>query len=179
MTRWIIAIFITVTIAASSTEYAVSAPWPTTDLYAYGSTETVAVTPTFTMDGDYYIYQYVLTNNTVKANIGTFYLTFDPIIDVNKLTVVSSPLGWRSTIRTKFNQIAWVNITGSTIAPTDSAIFSFKTLYSPLMTTSVIAACYGGLGWSGDTYGPVPEPSSIIALMCGVVGLFGYKLKRK
>lgn len=152
--------------------------WPSSELYAYGSTETLTVTPSYSIDGDYYIYQYVLTNNTAHTDIESFELTLAPTLDMNEITIVSGPDDWWAQVRPLFHQIDWSNDSGDPIAPGGSATFKIRTKYGPSAGPAVVAACHDGLGWSGDTYGPVPEPSSIIALMCGVMGLAGFRRKR-
>lgn len=153
--------------------------WPSSELYAYGSSETLTVSPSYSIDGDYYIYEYVLTNNTAHTDIESFELTLSPTLDMNQITIVSGPDDWWAQVRPLFHQIDWTNDEGDPIAPGGSATFKIRTKYGPSASPVVVAACHDGLGWSGDTYGPIPEPSSVIALASGLVALAGFKRRKR
>ncbi len=120
-----------------------------------------------------------LTNNTTQTYIESFELTFKPAVDLSKVTIVSGPDDWWGQVRTLFNQIDWSNDGGDPIALGGTATFAIKTKYGPSYTPVVVAACHDGLGWSGDTYGPIPEPCSIIALLSGIIGLAGFRRQRR
>jgi len=153
--------------------------WPSSELHAYGSSETLTVTPSYSIDGDYYIYEYVLTNNTAHTDIDSFELTLAPTLDMNEITVVSGPDDWWAQVRPLFHQVDWTNDGGDSITPGGSGTFKIRTKYGPSADPVVVAACHDGLGWSGDTYGPVPEPSSVVALMSGLAALAGFRRRRK
>jgi hypothetical protein len=152
--------------------------WGPSDLTAYGSDEKVVVTPSFAPDGDYYIYTYEY-NNTARNEIESIDLTFPDSVDVMAFSELTGPWGWGWTRRAAEHQIDCTVGIGDPLAAGDTASFSFRAKYAPSTTKVVTATARDGVGWNGDTYGPIPEPSSLAALMFGAVSLVGFRLKRR
>lgn len=153
------------------------ATWGPSDLVATQTAQKATVTPSWTQSGSIYTYTYVLANTTL-SDIDSFYLTMPAEVDVAGLWGFSGPSGWRFSVRA-VSLLDWTNNTGDAIAPTETGTFSFSTNYAPSTSMIVVAACEGGRAFSGDTYGPAPEPGSMLALMTGFIGLAGLKLRRR
>jgi hypothetical protein len=158
--------------------------WPSSEMYSYGppGTPTLTVAPSYSIAGEYYIYYYDLTNNTSNMMVDSFDLTLPAAVPVDSaLSDFGGPDGWISLTRhsESINIIDWLNDTGESVMPGETARFSFKTKSAPSATMVVTADCHDSWGWTGDTYGPIPEPSSIVALMFGIVGLAGFRRTRR
>lgn len=153
------------------------AVWGPSYLEATGTTDKPIVTPSWTLSGGAYTYTYALTNTTLTG-IDSFYLTMPATLDLAELSGFFGPSGWRASIRAG-NLLDWTNDTGASIASTLTGTFSFSSAVSPSSSKVVVAACEGARTFSGDTYGPVPEPGSLVALMTGLIGLVGLKLRRR
>lgn len=153
--------------------------WSSSDLVGYGTEDFLTVTPSWTVNGDIYTYTYLLNNTTPHRSIETFDLTMPDVVKVGDLDGFSGPAGWVLTVRTDFNQLDWMVDTGVALAPGESTAFQFTTKFGPSYTKDVVAAAHNGLGFSGDTFGPIPEPGSLAALCCGLVSLVGLKLRRE
>jgi len=179
MIRVLVAVCLVIAGASLVASPSAAIVWPSSDLTAYNSSEVLTVTPSWTMDGSYYVYQYSLKNKTAHTYIESFELTFAPTLDFSKFFVVSGPTDWFGRVRGQFHQIDWTIDMGDPIGPNQTGVFTIKSTYGPSAAPVVVAACHDGLGWSGDTYGPVPEPSSVAAMVCGLVGLVGLVRKRR
>ncbi len=155
--------------------------WPSTALQSTGTTDTLLVAPSYTGSG-LFVYTYDLTNQTAQEYITGFSLTFPTAIPVTSFTAITAPEGWEGVIRTITNKVEYrlIGLDSFSLGPSETKTFGFTSSNGPGTQPIVFASSQDSYGWSGMTYGPaVPEPGSILAMMTGLIGLAGLKLRRK
>lgn len=165
-------------IAVATCAYA----WPTTTMQSTGTTETLLLAPSASANGGAFVYTYDLTNQTTGDYITGFALAFPTSVPVTGLTAITAPDGWDATVREISNKIEFrlTGLDSFSLAPSQTKSFGFTSTFAPGSAADVFASSQDSFGWSGMTYGPVvPEPAGILALLTGVIGVTGLKLRRK
>lgn len=151
-----------------------------------------AVTATVTTTDETVIYNYRLTNTTTD-NIKEF-TVFMPTGGIDTITsYATSQAEWAVfTRKAHFDMVSWHWDNVSAIDPGNGAEFSFSTSAGVPTTYIYIGGstvetnwCW----WNGQTSGagntilpvpnPVPEPSSILALISGLSAVGGLTLRRR
>lgn len=158
------------------------AAWEPSSMYAVGISETLLITPSWTQVGSDYVYSYALTNQTAVEEIVGFTLAFPAVVPVASLTAIVSPAGdWTAYVRTSTNRINWRlgEVSADALKPGQTFTFGFTSAFAPSDVKNMYASSQDSYGFSGMTYGPVPEPGSLMALAMGLAGLASIKLRRK
>ena len=170
-----LAVLATMVLASS----AVCAAWTPTTLTTFGSSQTLALTPSYAGSGPFH-YEYDLTNPTTGGEpISGFTLTFPTAVPVSSFTNITGPAGWDIVVFPRFNYVDWNQNTGTGLYPGHTMSFSFTSSFEPSSTPVVWAGAFTGMGFSGRTYGPIPEPASVLALVAGLLCFAGLRLRRK
>jgi len=170
------AVALMLVLVASAGAYA---DWGMTPLYNADHSQSVELTPSYSLSGSTYTYMYSLKNTTSSKTIQEFILTLPGAVSVSGFANIAGPTGWSALVRPTFNQLDWFKDTGSSLLPGQTFTFSFTSSYGPSSTAVAGAACQDAIGLSGQTFSPIPEPASLIAMMTGLVGLVGLKMRRK
>jgi len=167
---WTVAILFAATVAASAA---------TSQLTASGTSWELQLDSSYVPDAGAYDYTYTLTNTTQSDYIVGFSLN----LAVNGVTNIVSPTGWGALELNSGSgeYIEWQSSSPSTVslAPGSQAVFGFTSIYASVVNNT-LAGAQDDYGYGGTTSGPaVPEPGSIVALCCGLVGLMGLKRRSK
>lgn len=147
--------------------------------------ESLLVSPSYSPIIGGYTYTYVLTNNTPQEHIVGFTMTFPMAVPVTAYTLIQVPAGWDAflTKTATVNKINWKwngADDAQSLLPGDSKTFGFNAAWGPSNTMNVFASSQDSFGFSGKTFGPVvPEPASIVAMLSGLFGLAGLKLRKR
>jgi hypothetical protein len=153
------------------------AEWTSVALTVYGYPYTLTLTPSHTGSGPF-IYEYDLANpRTGVEEIIGFGLTLPAAVLVSSLTDISHPPGWVLYLQLSANQVLWF-AEGPGLIPGQTAVFEFTSASGPSITPVLWASGQGALGYSARTYGPIPEPSSALGLMAGLIAIAGMRLRR-
>lgn len=133
-------------------------------------------------------YIYTITNILSSDQIRGFYdLPFPKELALSH----SEPVGWSYHQEAEISggRFFWVSDAQSMVQPGQSAVFEVYTSY-PVVTRWIQDWNVGALDAGGREYffndgaalpapAPVPEPSSILALVSGIAGLGGFVLRRR
>jgi hypothetical protein len=154
--------------------------WTDCFLTVYGMPETVKLTPSYEQSGSEWIYTYVLSNTSspYQVQLAGFTLTLPSAVPVSSVTELEHPTGWQFQPLIAFNQLDWQNSTGSDIGYLQTGTFKFSCAFGPSSDKPADASSNDALGFTGKCYSPVPEPSSLLALMAGIGGLVGLRRRR-
>jgi len=175
----VVLVVLAVSVLASTAVYA-DPVWTDCFLTVYGHPETVKLTPTYEQSGDTWIYTYVLTNtsNPYRVQLAGFTLTLPSAVPVSSCTELLHPAGWQFTGLSMFGQLDWQNSTGSDIGYLGTGTFKFSTKFGPSSDKPADASSNDALGFTGKCYSPIPEPTSLVALLAGIGGLVGLRKRR-
>ena len=163
------------------------ADWEATKLLPNTGDGWLLVTPTYTINGSDYIYSYNVKNETATDRVMGFTIVIPWAVPVNEFTDIVTPTGWefnytRYNVGSLYtNKVNW-DINGNesiAIQSGESKTFGFTSKYGPSATQDASASSANMLGYTGYTYGPVPEPGSLAALFMGLAGLGMLKLRKK
>jgi len=153
--------------------------WGDCILTVYGSSQFVTLKPSYEASGSGWIYTYVL-DNTSTSDITAFTLTLlPPCAPASSCTPLDKPAGWVWLSFPSFNYLNGWNATGDDIGPGQTGTFKFSSPYGPSSDKPGDASGQNALGFSGKCYAPIPEPTSLVALLAGIGGLVGFVTRRK
>lgn len=150
-------------------------------MYSTGTSEVLVVTPSYAASGSSYAYSYALNNQTANDVIIGFNLSLPGGVPVGEFSSLVIPTGWECIVRTSTNRLSW-QYTGDDslgLQPGGTMTFGFTSAFAPSATQNALVSSQDSFGFSGTTFGPVPEPGSLLALATGMIGLVGLKLRRK
>jgi|GEM_PF-1397766 len=160
------------------------ADWTASYLKA-DSGDQLKLTPACTAVAGGFAYTYDLENLTPKDNIVGFTLVLPWVVNVNDLTNIVVPADWRASVTrdeiggVQENLIHWRALTDqAAIVPTAMKTFGFTSIFGPSAQEAAEASSLDSQGYSGDTFGPVPEPATVMSLIAGIAGLVSLRRRR-